>query len=131
VSVDELVENVRYVATAVGIPVVADARGVDDVARAVRGFAAAGAAAVIVDDPLAVAEATLPLIAAADVGTRVTIPEGGHELSIEVVRRALAELRDTGGGRASFVGLPFDEVTSLLGLDEVYALEQRYATGAG
>ena len=49
-SVDELVDNVRYVATAVDVPVVADARGVTDVVRAVRGFAQAGAAAVIVDD---------------------------------------------------------------------------------
>ena len=43
------------------------------------------------------------------------------------MRAAVAALRD-GGGEASFVGLPFDEVTALLGLDEIYALEQRYAT---
>ena len=49
-SVDELVDNVRYIATAVDVPVIADARGVADVGRAVRGFAQAGAAAVIVDD---------------------------------------------------------------------------------
>ena len=61
-SVDELVDNVRYVATAVDVPVVADARGVTDVVRAVRGFAQAGAAAVIVDD-----DADVP----ADVGLRV------------------------------------------------------------
>jgi Phosphoenolpyruvate phosphomutase len=128
VSVDELVDNVRYIAAAVAIPVVADARGVSDVGRAVRGFAQAGAAAVVVDDPAAVPPSGIAVIAAADVGTTVTIPAGGHELSVAAVRRALAELRDTGGGRASFVGLPFDEVTSLLGLDEVDEVERRYAT---
>jgi 2-methylisocitrate lyase-like PEP mutase family enzyme len=128
VSVDELVDNVRYIATVVAIPVIADARGMDDVQRAAQQFAQAGAAAVIVDDPAAIPAPGIALIAAGDVGTAVTIPAGGHELSIAAVRDALAELRATGGGRASFVGLPFEEVTSLLGLDEVYELERRYST---
>jgi hypothetical protein len=130
VSLDELVDNVRYVATAVAVPVVADARGVGAVGRAVRSFAAAGAAGVVVDDPAAVPDAAVPLIAAADVGTTLTIPPGGHELSIAAVRAALADLQGTGGGRASVVGMPFEEVTSLLGLDAVYELERRYATDA-
>lgn len=128
VSVDELVDNVRYVATAVAIPVIADARGVSDAGRAARAFAQAGAAGVIVDDPSAFEGSGLFLIGPGDVGTRVVIAPGGHELSIAAVRDALADLRATGGGRASFIELPFEEVTSLLGLDEVYELERRYAT---
>jgi hypothetical protein len=127
-SVDALVDNVRYVATAVDVPVVADARGVTDVLRAVRGFAQAGAAAVIVDDGAVLPpDPGLVVIPAGALGTAVTIPPGGWELSARAVRDALGYLRD-GGGEASFVGLPFDEVTSLLGLDEIYALEHRYAT---
>jgi hypothetical protein len=127
-SVDELVDNVRYIATAVDVPVVADARGVADVVRAVRGFAAAGAAAVIVDDGATVPpDPGLSVVAARALGTAVTIPPGGWELSARAVRDALSALRD-GTGEASFVGLPFDEITSLLRLDEIYALEQRYAT---
>ncbi len=127
-SVDELVDNVRYVATAVDVPVIADARGVTDVGRAVRGFAQAGAAAVIVDDGAdAPTDTGLRVIPASALGATVTIPPGGWELSARAVRDALRALK-TGGGEASFVGLPFDEVTALLGLDEIYALEQRYAT---
>ena len=127
-SVDELVDNVRYVATAVDVPVVADARGVADVVRAVRGFAQAGAAAVIVDDGAVLTpDPGLVVIVASAIGTTVVIPPGGWELSAQAVRDALDHLRG-GGGEASFVGLPFDEVTALLGLDEIYALEQRYAT---
>jgi len=127
-SVDELIENVRYIATAVDVPVIADARGVGDVARAVRGFALAGAAAVIVDDAApAPSDAGARVVPAGELGTTLTIPPGGWEVSAQAVRDALRALRD-GSGEASFVGLPFDEVTSLLGLDEIYALEQRYAT---
>ncbi len=130
VSVDELVDNVRYVATAVHVPVIADARGVADVARAVRGFAQAGAAAVIVDDLAAANDGSgsaIRLIAAADLAAAVVIPEGGWELSATAVRDALAALRQHGADDSSFVGMPFDEVTSLLGLDEINELEQRYA----
>jgi Phosphoenolpyruvate phosphomutase len=131
VSVDELVDNVRYIATTVHVPVIADARGVADVARAVRGFQQAGAAAVIVDDGAAALaarrDAGVQIIGADDLDATITIPAGGHELSAAAVRDALAELRTGGGSAASFVGLPFDEITSLLGLDEVYALERRYA----
>jgi len=126
-SLDELVDNVRYIVTAVTVPVVADARGVVHVARAVRGFAQAGAAAVIVDDGADVPDPGVTVIPASALDTIVTIPPGGWELSAAAVRDALRALK-TGGGEASFVGLPFDEVTSLLGLDEIYALEQRYAT---
>ena len=127
-SVDELVDNVRYIATAVDVPVVADARGVADVVRAVRGFAQAGAAAVIVDDGAVVPpDPGLTVIPAGALDATVTIPAGGWELSARAVREALGTLRD-GAAEASFVGLPFDEVTALLGLDEIYAFEQRYAT---
>jgi 2-methylisocitrate lyase-like PEP mutase family enzyme len=130
-SVDELVDNVRYIATAVHIPVVADARGVADVVRAVRGFAGAGAAAVIVDDAAqAPAQGGLRIIDAADLAAVVTVPAGGWELSAAVVRDALTQLRE-GTAESSFVGLPFEEVTSLLGLGEVNELELRYATGDG
>ena len=74
-SVDELVDNVRYIATAVDVPVVADARGVTDVVRAVRGFAQAGAAAVIVDDGAVVPpDPGLVVIPASALGTTVMIP---------------------------------------------------------
>jgi hypothetical protein len=127
-SVDELVDNVRYIAIAVDVPVVADARGVTDVVRALRGFAQAGAAAAIVDDGADVPDDVgLRVITADALSTTLTIPPGGWELSAQAVRDALRALK-TGRGEASFVGLPFDEVTALLGLDEIYALEQRYAT---
>jgi hypothetical protein len=127
VSVDELVANVRYIAAAVHIPVIADARGVGDVERAVRGFVQAGAAAVVVDDAGAAPDVGVRLIPAAELGTTGTIPAGGWEASADAVRGALEELR-AGTAESSFVGLPFEEVTSLLGLDEIYELEQRYAT---
>ena len=81
----------RYIATAVAVPVIADARGVADVARAVRGFAQAGAAAVIVDEGAVVpVEPGLTVIVAGDLGSTVTIPAGGWELSAQAVREALA-----------------------------------------
>jgi hypothetical protein len=127
-SVDELVDNVRYIVTAVEVPVVADARGVVHVARALRGFAQAGAAAAIVDDGAVLPpDPGLRVIPASALGATVTIPPGGWELSASAVRDALRGLK-SGRAEASFVGLPFDEVTSLLGLDEIYAIEQRYAT---
>ena len=83
---------------------------------------------MIVDDDADVpADVGLRVIPADALGSTLTIPSGGWEVSAQAVRDALRALRD-GGGDISFVGLPFDEVTSLLGLDEIYALEQRYAT---
>ena len=59
--------------------------------RAVRGFAQAGAAAVIVDDGADVPTDTgLRVIPAGALGTTVTIPPGGWELSAQAVRDALA-----------------------------------------
>jgi len=51
----------------------------------------------------------------------------GHALSIAAVRDALARLR-RGEKPDRRDQLKFDEMTSLLGLDDVYALEARYAT---
>ena len=53
----------------------------------------------------------------------------GHALSMAAVRDALARLR-RGDEPNRRDRLDFDELTSLLGLDEVYALEARYAAPA-
>ena len=128
-SADELIDNVRYIVTAVDVPVVADARGVLDVERAARGFADAGAVAVIVDDGAVVpGDVGLRVIPSGVLAATVTIADSGWERSSAAVRASL-EMLARGAGEVSFVGIPFAEVTSLLGLDEVYELEQRYATG--
>ena len=49
-------------------------------------------------------------------------------MSAHAVRGIAAQTWRDGGGRGVVRRLPFDEVTSLLGLDEIYELEQRYAT---
>jgi 2-methylisocitrate lyase-like PEP mutase family enzyme len=51
----------------------------------------------------------------------------GHALSIAAVRDALARVR-RGDETDRRDQLKFDEITSLLGLDDVYDLEARYAT---
>ena len=56
------------------------------------------------------------------------ITGGGHALSYAAVRQALLDLKGGGG-----IGEPrdterFNATTSLLGLPEIYELEQRYAT---
>ena len=127
-SVDELVTNVRYVTAAVEVPVIADAREVADVARAARGFDAAGVVALVVDDGVvAPADVVARVIPASELTAAVAVVDSGWERSADAVRASLAMLAQ-GAGEVSFVGIPFAEVTALLGLDEIYALEQRYAT---
>jgi 2-methylisocitrate lyase-like PEP mutase family enzyme len=62
-----------------------------------------------------------------ELGFSMNIAGGGHLLSLLAVRDALLRVR---AGRASEPirnDVRFDEMTSLLGLDDVYALEARYA----
>ena len=65
-----------------------------------------------------------------DIATRgfnLMICGGGHGLSYMAVRKALLEVRETGGrsvnGRAQF-----GSITDLLGLPQIYKVEARYAT---
>ena len=70
------------------------------------------------------------LLPAGDVATRgfkVMITGGGHALSYAAVRQALLELKQGGGGEGRDLER-FNEMTSLLGLPEIYELEQRYST---
>ena len=70
------------------------------------------------------------LLPAGDVATRgfkVMITGGGHTLSYAAVRQALLELKQGGGGEGRDLER-FNEMTSLLGLPEIYELEQRYST---
>jgi len=69
-----------------------------------------------------------PVPEVASRGFKVMITGGGHALSYAAVRQALLDLK-VGGG----IGEPrdterFNATTSLLGLPEIYELEQRYAT---
>ena len=110
----ELVEQVRIVATAVDIPVHAELPS--PTPRARQAVLAAGATAVLGD-------ADAP---------EVVVAGGGHAVVERAARAALVALRAADGGVPDVPPLPFDEVTKLLGLDEVYELERRYATeGAG
>ena len=70
------------------------------------------------------------LLPAGDVATRgfkITITGGGHALSYAAVCQALLELKQGGGGEGRDLER-FNEMTSLLGLPEIYELEQRYST---
>ena len=70
------------------------------------------------------------LLPAGDVATRgfkVMITGGGHALSYAAVRQALLELKQGGGGEGRDLER-FNVMTSLLGLPEIYELEQRYST---
>ena len=69
-----------------------------------------------------------PVPEVASRGFKVMITGGGHALSYAAVRQALLDLKGGGG-----IGEPrdterFNATTSLLGLPEIYELEQRYAT---
>jgi len=69
-----------------------------------------------------------PVPEVASRGFKVMITGGGHALSYAAVRLALLDLKGGGG-----IGEPrdterFNATTSLLGLPEIYELEQRYAT---
>ena len=70
------------------------------------------------------------LLPAGDIATRgfkVMITGGGHALSYAAVCQALLELKQGGGGEGRDLER-FNEMTSLLGLPEIYELEQRYST---
>jgi 2-methylisocitrate lyase-like PEP mutase family enzyme len=70
------------------------------------------------------------LLPAGDVATRgfkIMITGGGHALSYAAVCQALLELKQGGGGEGRDLER-FNVMTSLLGLPEIYELEQRYST---
>ena len=54
------------------------------------------------------------------------ITGGGHALSYAAVCQALVNLKDGGGGEGRDLD-QFNTITNLLGLPEIYELEQRYA----
>jgi hypothetical protein len=62
-----------------------------------------------------------------ELGFSVNIAGGGHLLSFLAVRDALLRVRTGGASERIRNELRFDAITSLLGLDDVYALEAKYA----
>jgi hypothetical protein len=56
------------------------------------------------------------------------ITGGGHALSFAAVRQALLDIKRDGGAGEARDDDRFNAMTSLLGLPEIYELEQRYAT---
>jgi len=63
----------------------------------------------------------------AERGFKIMITGGGHALSYAAVCQALVNLKDGGGGEGRDLD-QFNTITSLLGLPEIYELEQKYAT---
>jgi 2-methylisocitrate lyase-like PEP mutase family enzyme len=132
VGIEDVAACVRHIADAVSIAVVAEApRGMSDVrevAHCVRRLDAAGAEAVYLDSSDALQQ---ELRKGLDrrVALRSEIIFAGDALaqSIAAVRLALERVRRGDNPRDQ---LKFDEITSLLGLDDVYALEARYASGS-
>jgi 2-methylisocitrate lyase-like PEP mutase family enzyme len=61
-------------------------------------------------------------------GFALAISGSAHVLSLVAVRDALLRARTGGGSERVRDELRFDEITSLLGLDRVYALEAKYST---
>ena len=62
----------------------------------------------------------------AERGFKIMITGGGHALSYAAVCQALVNLKDGGGGEGRDLD-QFNTITNLLGLPEIYELEQRYA----
>lgn len=65
----------------------------------------------------------------AERGFKLTITGGGHGLSFAAVRKALLDLKATGGRQQDRDLSQFGSITDLLGLPEIYELERRYAAG--
>jgi 2-methylisocitrate lyase-like PEP mutase family enzyme len=134
VGIADAAAHVRYVADAVSIPVFAEApRGLEDarhVAHCVAQFEAAGAAGLYLDVAAPLHRAALDARSNPDfaIVARDDMRFAGdsHKGSLTAVRDALARVRN-GDRPSSRDQLKFDELTSLLGLDDVYALEARYA----
>ncbi len=61
-------------------------------------------------------------------GFKIMITGGGHALSFAAVRQALLDIKRDGGAGEARDDDRFNAMTSLLGLPEIYELEQRYAT---
>jgi hypothetical protein len=68
----------------------------------------------------------LPAPEIAERGFKIMITGGGHALSYAAVCQALQSLKQDGGGEGRDLD-QFNTITSLLGLPEIYELEQRYA----
>jgi 2-methylisocitrate lyase-like PEP mutase family enzyme len=62
-----------------------------------------------------------------ELGFSMNFAGGGHLLSVLAVRDALLRVQAGRASEPTRNELRFDEITSLLGLDDVYALEARYA----
>jgi len=69
----------------------------------------------------------LPAPEIAGRGFKIMITGGGHALSYAAVRQALLELKQGSGDGLGRDLDQFNTITSLLGLPEIYELEQRYA----
>jgi 2-methylisocitrate lyase-like PEP mutase family enzyme len=69
----------------------------------------------------------LPAPEIAERGFKIMITGGGHALSYAAVRQALLELKQGSGEGLGRDLDQFNTITSLLGLPEIYELEQRYA----
>jgi 2-methylisocitrate lyase-like PEP mutase family enzyme len=137
VDIADAAAQVRYIVDAVSIPVFAEAPpGLVDaprVAHCVAQFEAAGAAGVYLDvsDPAqhAALDARTSKGFAIVAKSKMHFAVDALAESIGAVRDALARTRNAETPNARD-RLKFDEITSLLKLDDVYALEARYATAA-
>jgi 2-methylisocitrate lyase-like PEP mutase family enzyme len=120
--------------------------GWDDAVRRAEAYAEAGADAVFVDGITTVDDLTtyarrlvdqglpcmyngqlVPTQDVAELGFKIMITGGGHALSYAAVRDALLQLKAGGGISPTRDDEQFNAMTSLLGLPEIYATEQRYA----
>ena len=70
-----------------------------------------------------------PVAKIAQRGFKLTITGGGHGLSFAAVRKALIDLKQTGGRQQEPVLDNFGSLTDLLGLPEIYELERQYGVG--
>lgn len=68
-----------------------------------------------------------PTAKIAERGFKLMITGGGHGLSFAAVHQALMDLKTTAGTRQERNEGQFGSITDLLGLPEIYELEERYA----
>jgi 2-methylisocitrate lyase-like PEP mutase family enzyme len=120
--------------------------GWDDAVARAEAYHAAGADAVFVDGIKSVEDldiysrrlaeqgipclyngGLLPTSEVAARGFKLMLTGGGHGLSYAAVRQALLTLKQGGAGVGARDDERFHAMTSLLGLPEIYELEQRYA----
>jgi 2-methylisocitrate lyase-like PEP mutase family enzyme len=119
--------------------------GWDDTLERVNGYREAGADMVLVDEirglgdleryaaevpsggPTVYKGSLAPTSRVRELGFSLVISGGGLALSYVAVRDALVRVRAGGASEPVRNELRFDDITSLLGLEDVYALEAKYS----